>query len=229
MRILVIDDDHQLCKKAVEATLYGGYEVTMVNCYDHAIRHLDRVIDPEHMLAIMVEILGSDPRGENWQEENLDKLGRREKYEAAQKRAKEVCRPPLYDAVLCNLMMPWGKDQQEAPPSEFMGGKDDIPVGFSLALLAALRGVKYIAVVGENKGLSRSPGNAMLSRLSGNGGTWNDEKSCARFAINGATVGFFPHPYHKKSGGTDWGGVLTALMRGAQITKIDDPYAPKLP
>lgn len=226
MKILVINDDHQLCAKAAAETL-SGHEVTTVYRYDHALRHLDRVIDPEHMLAVMTELLGDDPRNDRWKGENLNMFDRRKKYKAAEDQANQTCRPPLYDAVLCGLMMPPGKDQQEAPPSEFMGGRDDIPVGFSLALLAALRGVKYIAVVGENKLTNRSPGNAMLSRLSGNGSEWDDEKSCARFAINGATVGFFPHLYHLESGGTDWGKILATLMRGVQMTRIDDPFAPK--
>lgn len=219
MRILVIDDT-ELNLESARQTL-EGHEVTTLNSYDEAVRHLDREVKFNEYIPIMAEILGCDPCGNQWRGIGLEKGERHDRYYAAEKQAKDVCRPPVYDAVLCDLLMPAGKDRQGPIGDKFVG--KEIPVGFSLALLAALRGAKYVAVVSATNH-HEHPASAMLDRLSGSGGYWDDEESKPLFTINGATVGFFPYP-ECKNGGKDWGKVLAVLMRDA-ADSANDPLAP---
>jgi len=82
---------------------------------------------------------------------------------------------PYWDAVLCDLLMPAGRDAQGS--DKYVG--QEMPVGWSLALVAAMRGTKYVAVASDMNHHDH-PGSAMLDRLDGYKGHI--------FNIDGATV-----------------------------------------
>lgn len=67
-----------------------------------------------------------------------------------------------WDVVLCDLLMPAGKDAQGPNGYKFIGQK--IPAGWSLALAAARHGAKYVAVASD-MGHHDHPASAMLDRL----------------------------------------------------------------
>jgi CheY-like chemotaxis protein len=73
--------------------------------------------------------------------------------------AKEL---PYWDIVLCDLLMPAGRDNQGGRGNEFVG--QEMPVGWSLALVAATRGAKYVAVV-TDMNHHEHPASAMLDRI----------------------------------------------------------------
>lgn len=186
MKILVIDDT-QLHRASALETL-AGHEVTVVDSYDTALLHLDRRVSYEATKAYMAEHLGIHASPKRSGSEDPEGWRR---YREAENQAEKALRPPMYDAVLCDLLMPAGKDQQGPTGEKFVG--QEIPVGFALALHAVLSGAKFVAVVSATNHHCH-PAAAMLDRLSAGGGYWSDKGTKALFSINGATVGFFPYP-----------------------------------
>lgn len=109
-----------------------------------------------------------------------------------------------WDAVLTDLLMPAGRDAQGGKGLEFVG--QEMPVGLALALLAALRGARYVAVVTATNHHAH-PASAMLDRLRPHSGP--------NFVINGARAMFVHHTPIEVEGigeGKDWGKVLAALL-----------------
>lgn len=71
-------------------------------------------------------------------------------------------RLPYWDAVLCDLLMPAGKDAMGAKGDQYIG--QEMPVGWSLALVAARRGARYVGVLSDTNHHDH-PASAMLDRL----------------------------------------------------------------
>lgn len=69
---------------------------------------------------------------------------------------------PYWDAVLCDLLMPAGRSAQGDKGLKYVG--QEMPVGWSLAITAALRGAKYVAVV-TDMNHHHHPASAMLDAM----------------------------------------------------------------
>jgi hypothetical protein len=79
-------------------------------------------------------------------------------------RAQAETALPYWDAVLCDLLMPAGRNTQGTRGMEFVG--KEMPVGWALALNAAIEGAKYVAVVTDLDHHSH-PASAMLDPING--------------------------------------------------------------
>lgn len=108
---------------------------------------------------------------------------------------------PYWDAVLCDLLMPAGKDAQGTRGLKFVG--QEMPVGWSLALVAAKRGAKYVAVASDLDHHSH-PASAMLDRLYG---FLKVDGACVLFTNNVKLVDIVG----TKKRGKDWGDILDLL------------------
>lgn len=109
-------------------------------------------------------------------------------------RARELLTDPeiSYDAVLCDLLMPAGNHQMGNMGRKFVG--QEMPVGFALSLLAALKGVKYVAVVTATDHHDH-PASAMLDAIESRCPHEHDsEGKPPKFNINGARVGYYHAP-----------------------------------
>jgi len=141
-----------------------------------------------------------------------------------------------WDAVLSDLLMPASGESQGGEGEQYVGMQ--MPVGFALALLAALHGARYVGVVTATNH-HHHPASAMLDSLGS--AYWYGGEVRANFVINGAKAGFYHHPSVRVEGtscptcngtktgqdqkscwscegtglaeGKDWGQVLAALMR----------------
>lgn len=94
---------------------------------------------------------------------------------------------PPFDVVLCDLLMPAGREQQGAKGEEYVG--QEMPVGFALALMAVLQGAKYVAVV-TNLNHHQHPAAAMLDRLGSDGLADDDKDGFVKIRANGVPIGF---------------------------------------
>lgn len=108
---------------------------------------------------------------------------------------------PYWDAVLCDLLMPAGRDAQGTRGLKFVG--QEMPVGWSLALVAAKRGAKYVAVASDLDHHSH-PASAMLDRLYG---FLTIDGACVLFTNNVSLVNIAG----LKEKGKDWGDILSLL------------------
>lgn len=133
MNILVIDDTAAHLSTAQQTLKARGHIVTTCSDYDQALRMLEE------------QFVDSDGSACPAWKDGARKL------------------PYFWDAVLCDLLMPAGKDKQGGRGDQYVG--QEMPVGWSLALLAAKRGAKYVAVATDVDHHSH-PASAMLDRLS---------------------------------------------------------------
>ncbi len=136
MKILVIDDT-QAHLDAATQTL-SDHEVVLCSSYDEALKLLEQKRDEEKFERLYKEYAGN------------------------YRKATDESLLPYWDAVLCDLLMPAGKDAQGDKGYQFIG--KEMPVGWSLALVAASRGAKYVAVVSDT-GHHDHPASAMLDRI----------------------------------------------------------------
>ncbi len=143
MDILVIDDivNHQKTAKQV----FGNeHNLTVVGSYDDALAFLAQKRDEEKFVLLKNQ----------YKEQGV------EDYLA---KAKAEALLPYWDVVLCDLLMPAGKDVQGEKGLKYVG--QEMPVGWSFAITAALRGAKYVAVV-TNMNHHDHPASAMLDSMS---------------------------------------------------------------
>jgi len=106
-----------------------------------------------------------------------------------------------WDVVLCDLLMPAGFDKQGPIGKKFSG--QEMPVGFGLALMFALRGAKYVAVATDSNHHDH-PASAMFDYL----GAYNSNPC---FNVNGAHLGFYFTPCLDGEG-KNWKNVLNKVM-----------------
>jgi CheY-like chemotaxis protein len=114
--------------------------------------------------------------------------------------------PQSFDVVLSDLLMPAGKKTQGPKGERYVG--QEMPVGFALALLAVVRGAKYVAVVTDT-GHHDHPASAMLDPFASEcPHKYDSEGKPPRFVMNGARVGFYHSPCTFVEGSTcpDCGG-----------------------
>lgn len=122
--------------------------------------------------------------------------------------AFELTYSERWDVVLCDLMMPAGSYAQGAKGSKYVG--QEMPVGWALAITAALYGAKYVAVV-TNTNHHDHPASAML-----------DAMCNSQFRIHGASAIFTGTPGSVKIEGTeergkDWAMILERLLGGRTL------------
>ena len=203
MKILVIDDTQKHLDAAVETL--KGHNVTLCASYDEALNLLEEQQDNtifQRLYKEYTEACVTD----------------------AYSKAHTKSTLPYWDAVLCDLLMPAGNDAQKEKKA--LG--QEMPAGWSLALVAAMRGAKYVAVASDVNHHDH-PGSAMLDRL--------DDCRGHIFNIDGAKVLMtnridFVHPAEeiclectmylknycgngccKAIGGKDWGKILNRLIK----------------
>lgn len=161
MRILVIDDT----KKHLDAALQTlvDHDVTICSTYDDALELLEECYDREAEKRYISEGMSE--------------------WNARQKASKEN-KLPYWDVVLCDLLMPAGNDAQGSKGQQFVG--QEMPVGWSLALVAATRGAKYVAVASDTNHHDH-PASAMIDRI----GVVNVDGAKVIFTNNISLVGIF--------------------------------------
>lgn len=208
MRILVVDDNH--VNLATAKDTLAGHDLTVCESYDKALELLSVTYNKELIQKKLVDAglpATSDglnmPKGGNWSEQDNARWSAW--WEAERKFTKES-QNPYWDAVLVDLLMPAGCDAQGSTGERFVG--EMMPVGFSLALLAAKNGAKYVGVVTATNHHNH-PASAMLDRLENRDWCrWRGEgedveiHAGAEFTINGAKVGFFHGVNHHVEGMT---------------------------
>lgn len=144
LNILVIDDTavHQ---QAARQVFGEEHNLTVVGTHDGALELLRQKRDEEKYETLKAQ---------------YKEQGVKNYYE----RADEESRLPYWDAVLSDLLMPAGRAAQGGEGLKYVG--QEMPVGWSLAIIAALRGAKYVAVV-TDKNHHHHPASAMLDSMSG--------------------------------------------------------------
>lgn len=141
MKILVIDDT-QNHLDAAKQTL-SGHDITLCSSHDGALKLLEKQHNEEECSRLIEKY-------------------KNEKLENAVRKAYQETELPYWDAVLCDLLMPAGRNQQREC-MKYVG--QEMSVGWSLALEAARQGAKYVAVVTDMSHHDH-PASAMLDSLS---------------------------------------------------------------
>ncbi|MBI2482857.1 hypothetical protein HYV74_01605 [Candidatus Uhrbacteria bacterium] len=180
MKILVIDDTRTNLDAAKQ--VLPEHELTLVTDYDRAYKLLER--PKANYDAVQEELKRRGFRNE------YDRDASKQERDATRvERSRlevELCPPPPFDAVLCDLLMPAGRTTQGPKGERYVG--QEMPVGWALALMAVLQGAKHVAVV-TNLNHHDHPAAAMLDRLC-SGPFHVGEPHPVKLHINGAPVDF---------------------------------------
>lgn len=177
MRVLVIDDT-AINLASAKQTLQG-HEVVTCGTYDSAVKLIER--NAEYS-AVEQEC---KRRGIQYPEQGAGHDAYKQ-YREAHDRVTEELRPAPFDAVLVDLLMPAGRDAQGNTGAKYVGTL--MPVGYPLALMAALHGAKYVGVMTATNHHDH-PASATFDHLGGyDAGRGEDKKP--PFTINGARVAF---------------------------------------
>ena len=142
MKILVIDDTKTHLNAALQTLT--DHDVTICSSHDDALGFLRSKRDDTLFDQLRTKY-------------EADGDSRSEAYDKA---ATESA-IPYWDVVLCDLLMPAGRNAQ-GNGLKYVG--QEMPVGWSLALTAAKRGAKYVAVVTDINHHDH-PASAMLDNL----------------------------------------------------------------
>ena len=185
MKILVIDDSPIHHESALQTLV--GHELTIASTYDEAY-----------------ELLRKPYISWNTVEDELKRRGFKSPYaQDATKEEKiaanievkslniELCPPPPFDAVFCDMFMPASKKTLGPNGKKYIG--QEVPVGFALSLNAVLQGAKYVAVVTATNHHDH-PVSAMLDSFASRCPHKSEKVEPARFIINGARVGYYHAP-----------------------------------
>ncbi len=143
MKILVIDDTKTHLTAALQTLV--GHDVTICSNHDEALSLLEEQHDTKEQTKRKEQYIAEGMS--NWD---------------AYKKSQEETRLPYWDAVLCDLLMPAGRNAQGGEGMKFIG--QEMAVGWSLALVAAKQGAKFVAVV-TDMNHHHHPASAMLDRL----------------------------------------------------------------
>ena len=141
MKILVIDDAKKHLDAAIQTLV--GHDVTLCSSYDEALELLEERYDDEKRSSLIAKY-------------------REEGVKNSWSKACSETKLPYWDVVLCDLLMPAGRDAQGSKGKQFVG--QEMPVGWSLALVAATRGAKYITVASDTNHHDH-PASAMIDRI----------------------------------------------------------------
>lgn len=149
-----------------------------------------------------------------------------------------------WDAVLCDLLMPAGKNAQGPEGKKLVG--QEMPIGWALVLHAVLSGAKYVAVV-TDMNHHNHPASALLDGLGGH--VFNiDEAKCLmtnRLYLVGIAgtesactechgIGRDSNPQYAcrhcegfSQKGKDWGRILRQLVGGLSDEQMDETRPPR--
>ena len=193
--ILVIEDDEAHRKSAWETL--SGHKVTIVKSFDEAMDLMEQKIDEENVQHILAEAgfrTMPDPKdGEKWSA-----------YWKANREAEAKSGIPFpFEIVLTDMMMPMSKEK--LVPEAFFPN-DQVPYGFVIALKAALRGAKFIAMITD----TNHHHGAMSAAIDHLGDAYYEDGFKPNFVVNGARVMFVHAPFLEDER-KDWGKVLTDL------------------
>jgi CheY-like chemotaxis protein len=183
-------------RESAITTLLGN-DVTVVASFDEAIDLMARNIDEAKVQRLLVEAGFTE-------EPDRTDMDRLRAYWSAQDHARLESIVPLeFDVVLTDLMMPMSR--RTLAPGVYIPG-EQVPYGFIIALRAANRGVKYVAVVTD----TNHHQGAMSAALDHLGSAYWDDGFEPNFTINGAAA-MFVHAPTLSGGAKDWGKVLGQL------------------
>jgi CheY-like chemotaxis protein len=147
MKILVIDDNQKHLNSALQTL--AGHDVTICSTHDEALKLLQRNIDRDLFSSLFAKYRSSGMK--------VHGIG-----SASDRAVTESRLPYQWDAVLCDLLMPAGQNQQGYEGEKFIG--QEMPIGWSLALMASRAGAKYVAVVTDTSHHDH-PASAMLDSI----------------------------------------------------------------
>ncbi|MBU1180445.1 hypothetical protein KJ885_05885 [Patescibacteria group bacterium] len=137
MKILVIDDK-EMHRESARETL-ADHELTIASSFDEAIELMKENVDEEKVKRLLKEA--------GFEEEphylKASKEVRKAYWQTKDQAEKESTPPFPFDAVLTDLQMPMSR--KTLRPEAYNYG-ELVPYGFVLALRAALRGAKFVAV-----------------------------------------------------------------------------------
>lgn len=147
LKVLVIDDTQRHIDAAIQQ-FKGVYDLTVCMTYDEAVKLLEVPHDETKRKELY----------EKYKAEEGDSFSA---IIIASDKAEMESRLPYWDIVLTDLLMP-ASSEQLAEPKKYAGV--EAIVGWSLALVAASRGAKYVAV-GTDADHHQHPASAMLDRI----------------------------------------------------------------
>jgi len=137
---------------------------------------------------------------------------------------EDAVKIPYWDAVLCDLLMPVGERTHGQSKRRCVG--EEMPLGFCLALTAAIRGAKYVAIATDTNHHDH-PASAMLDTLDGHifqidGAkvimtnrlefTCPQDEECSNCDMR--KYGCNQESCQTARGGKDWGKLLDRLLKG---------------
>lgn len=186
MRILVIDDKEMHRTSAAETL--AGHDVTIVSSFKEGIDLLSMKIDEENVSRLLVEVgFEKEPDRKSVPEAEWSQVWKAY-WDAKEKaRAKSII-PLPFEAVLTDMMMPAGYAHAA---NANVRGDEQVPFGFILALKAAARGAKYVALVTD----INHHNSAMSAGLDHLGDSYWRKGFTPNFEINGARVMFVHAPF----------------------------------
>ena len=187
MRILVIDDN-PIHQASARQTL-GGPELTLATTYDEAHKLLQKPCASYEAVEAELKRRGftKNPYADGTTDEE-----RKAYWEECERVEVELCPRPSFDIVLSDLLMPASGMTMGDKGMKYVG--QEMPVGFALALMAAIHGARYIAVVTDTNHHDH-PASAMLDPFASRcPHEHNTAGVPVRFVINGAKVGYYHSP-----------------------------------
>lgn len=187
MRILVIEDKALHHSSAIETL--SGHDVTIISSFDEGIGLLTAKIDEENVARLLTEAgFPTEPDRKSVPEKDWDKVWKAYWNARQEAQAKSVI-PLPFEAVLVDMMMPMSFEK--LGPSAVCTRGEQVPYGFVLALKAAERGAKFVAMVTDTNH-HNSPMSAALDYL---GDAYYRDGFKPNFEINGARVMFVHAPF----------------------------------
>lgn len=230
MRILVIEDK-QMHQNSARETL-AGHDLTIITSFDEAIDAMKEKVDETKVKGLLAEA-GFTTEPVRPEKDDKEGWARRQAYFDAKHNAEKQAVIPLpYDVVLVDMMMPVAR--KTALGSGIHPYGEEVPYGFVLALRAALRGAKYVAMVTDtnhHKG-------AMSAALDYIGDGYYHTMA-PNFTINGAKCMFVHAPFvedpalgvkcHNCVGGTACGYCRTPLTPEGKCPRAKEDVAHSKP
>ena len=136
MRILVVDDK-QMHRESARETL-ADHELTIVSSFDEVMDYLVEKIDEEKRSRLLAEAGLADKK------DSKDEAERKIYWEKYKELRAQCVIPFGFDAVLTDMMMPMSR--RTLGPGIY-NPDEQVPYGFVIALKAAARGAKLVALV----------------------------------------------------------------------------------
>lgn len=180
LRILVVEDKASH-RKAAEETL-SGHELTIVNSFDEAIEIMKEKVDQDNVQRLLVEA--------GFPERPADKALRDAYYKLRDEATAKSTIPFPFDVVLTDMMMPMSR---KTIVPEVFNPEEQVPYGLIIALNAASRGAKYVAMVTD----TNHHQGAMSAAIDHLGSAYYHDGTPS-FSVNGAKVLFVHAPFIKE-------------------------------